>query len=481
MMSPEINSSENFYYITKTCYVIPDRHVLVNNGVESEELAALSWRLLNHFMKSPYCTFTHDELIDVLYEDDFNRSSSNIALAMTRLRQYFKDIGVDKAAIDRAFQTHRGVGYYFEPVKPTTTKLGTITKNLRGTGIPEDELIAMIECMLYRGISGRMGREGIFALARQNVGLAALEVGELYYHGYCTRNHKPNFKKACEWYQKAGNHPTALWTLGYCIMNNYYPQVAPSEINYGAARDYFVRATEITTEANACAAAITSLGQLWEEGHYPADDFETTHRCEKPNIDRALEYYERADELGYHYATNRLGLYWERKHDMEKAFSFFSRSIDLVPDGYAFNKLGCFYEKGYGCEPNPSKACECFMRGVDDVLEDDVTGWNLFNAGRVCANRITGQPECYFDLPRAFILFEDALKTLPVEDHDQILLEMLDILLYGDTSTITPETLSRKKDETKSWANRYLSKAMDNPAMQKNYKTDRIRVLIKEL
>ena len=172
MMSPEINSSENFYYITKTCYVIPDRHVLVNNGAESEELAALSWRLLNHFMKSPYCTFTHDELIDVLYEDDFNRSSSNIALAMTRLRQYFKDIGVDKAAIDRAFQT----------------------------------------------------------------------------------------------------------------------------------------------------------------------------------------------------------LYWERKHDMEKAFSFFSRSIDLVPDGYAFNKLGCFYEKGYGCEPNPSKACECFMRGVDDVLEDDVTG-----------------------------------------------------------------------------------------------------------
>lgn len=480
MSSDEVRP-ENLYYITKTCYVIPERHILVNNGVESEELAALSWSLLNHFLKGPNCTFTHDELINVLYEDDFNRDSSSIALAMTRLRQYFKDIGVDKKDIDKAFQTRRGVGYYFSPEKPPTNKLREVIKALRGTGISENELISMIECMLYRGISGRMGREGVFALARQKIGLAALEVGELYYHGYCTRNHKPDFQKACEWYHKAGNHPTALWTLGYCIMNNFYPQVDPSEIDYAAARDYFVQASSITTESCASAAALTSLGQLWEEGHYPADDFDTTHRCEKPNIGRAIEYYKQADELGYHYATNRLGRYYEKKQDLREAFRCFSRSVELVPDGYALNKLGQYYENGFGCKTNPSKACECYMRGVDEVLEDDVTGWNFFNAGRVCANRITGQPERYYDLPRAFDLFEESLRVLPIESHDQILLEMIDILLYGDVSGLSSENLARKKDDTKSWAQRYLTKAMDSPAMQRNEKTDRIRALIKKL
>lgn len=480
-MLPEENRSDNLYYITNTCYVVPERHILVNNGVESEELASLSWALLSHFMKSPNSTFSHDELINVLYDNEFNRDSSSIALAMTRLRQYFKDIGVDKKDIDKAFQTRRGVGYYFAPTKVPTTKLRKVIQALRGTDISENELIAMIECMLYRGISGRMGREGVFALARQGVGLAALEVGELYYHGYCTRNHKPDFQKACEWYRKAGSHPTALWTLGYCIMNNYYPQVEKSEIDYAAARDYFVKASSITTESCASAAAITSLGQLWEEGHYPADDFDSTHRCEKPNVERAIEYYKQADSLGYHYATNRLGLYYERNHDADKAFSFFSRSVELVPDGYAFNKLGQYYEKGFGCEANPSKACECYMHGVDDVLEDDITGWNLFNAGRVCANRITGQPTRYYNLPRAFDLFEDALRILPIENHDQILLEMIDVLLYGDISGFSTEMLGRKKDSTKSWANRYLAKSTDSPKMQRNEKTGRIRALIKQL
>ena len=160
-------------------------------------------------------------------------------------------------------------------------------------------------------------------------------------------------------FQRAGNHPTALWTLGYCIMNNYWPKVEPSRIDYLAARNYFQRALEITTESGVSAAAYTSLGQLWEEGHYPEDDFAVTGRLKKWDMEQALAYYRLADERGYHYATNRLGRYYEQQGELQignnagakkKAFEYYQRSVQLVVDGFALNKLGLYYEKGFGCE-----------------------------------------------------------------------------------------------------------------------------------
>ena len=252
-------------------------------------------------------------------------------------------------------------------------------------------------------------------------------------------------------------------------MNNYWPVVEKSQIDYRKARDYFARALEITTTSatGISAAAYTSLGQLWEEGHYPADNFETTHICLPRDMKKAVELYSKANDLGYHYATNRLGRYYEqlartklekREENRQRAFQLFSRSVELVVDGYALNKLGNYYEEGFGCEKNPSKACDCYMRGVsNEVLEDDVTGWNLFNAARVCAYRIKGQPELYYDLPRAFDLFEEALRKLPQKDHGKVLLEMVDILLHDDVSAFSPETVKRKRREASVWVERFLS------------------------
>lgn len=187
-------------------------------------------------------------------------------------------------------------------------------------------------------------------------------------------------------------------------------------------------------------------------------------RCEKQNVKRALSYYKMADEMGYHYATNRLGLYYEKlgrmsqadsEENQKKAFSFFERSVSLVADGYALNKLGLYYENGFGCQINPAKACECYIRGVEEALQDDVTGWNYFNAGRVCANRIKQQPQSYYDLSRAFSYFDEALRKLPVDEHGQILLEMLDILMLNSSSEHMQAVLII---QTRAWIERYMSK-----------------------
>lgn len=161
-----------------------------------------------------------------MYGDKYHEAKY-AAQALHRLKdEYFCLIGVDEIVFDQVFVTTPKEGITFHPKKPVNLDLEDIGEALRSTGIPQDQLLSIVDCMLYSGISGRMGREAIIALAKKKNMMACLELGELYYHGYVTRNHKPDYKTACEFYAQSGRHPTALWTLGYCIMNNFWPVVA---------------------------------------------------------------------------------------------------------------------------------------------------------------------------------------------------------------------------------------------------------------
>ena len=190
-------------------------------------------------------------------------------------------------------------------------------------------------------------------------------------------------------------------------------------------------------------------------------------------MQRAVAYYRLADEMGYHYATNRLGRYYEKlantsqeksEEYRKQAFSCFERSVSLTTDGYALNKLGHYYETGFGCQVNPAKACECYIRGVEETLQDDITGLNYFNAGRVCANRIRQQPQSYYDLARAFMYFDEALRKLPVEEHGKILSEILEILMLNSGSEHMKPVFVI---QTKAWVERYLNEASPDTDKEK--------------
>lgn len=475
------------FYITETCYWLSKRYVLVNNDKQSGKLSELPRKLMECLMKHPEVKIVYATIYNEVWGDPHHDPSA-VAQVLLRLKKYFKNIGVDDQELSDVFQTLRGEGILFIPHRPITPP-PTTGEKLQKIGIKDSDFDEFVDCMLYRGISGRMGREAIVAMAKKGNCLAALELGELYYHGYVTRNHMPDYKTACEYYKQAGQHPTALWTLGYCIMNNYHPVVDEDKVDYLAARDYLMSAIEAKTESGVSAAAYTSLGQLWEEGHYPADDFATTHRCLPADMNQALAYYELADAQGYHYATNRLGRHYERKSAhlagksnlKVKAFDYFQRSIGLVVDGYALNKLGYYYETGFGCEVNPDKACECYMRGVDEVLEDDITGWNFFNAGRVCANRIKNQPQWYYDLPRAFDLFVEALRKLPVKDHGKVLIEMMEILSFDDVTALDPAVVKRKKYEMQYRVNLYLDEVEKSDAKPDEEIVAKVKLLAENL
>lgn len=320
------------------------------------------------------------------------------------------------------------------------------------------DLRDMLFCMTHQGISGRMGREQMFALAKAGNQYACYEIGELYYHGYIKKTGEKNYQKACEWYSKAPDHPAANWMLGYCILNNFYPHVPNNEIDYKAALDYFNKAISIQTPYGESPEALTSIGVLWLDGHYPADDFYATRRCLPADEKKALEYFEKADRLGYHYATNRIALHHYNAGRYDEAFRHYSRSAEMIDDGYVLNNLGRMYENGLGCERNAKKACECYLKALHEVLEDDVTAWAKFNAGRVYATRVKDQPiNCFkYDLNQAFELFVDSMRDLKTEVHDQMLWVMIDILLKDDLSSLTVRERKKWKHVTMDRAESYL-------------------------
>ena len=136
---------------------------------------------------------------------------------------------------------------------------------------------------------------------------------------------------------------------------------------------------------------------------------------------------------------------------------------------------------GFGCEINPDKACQCYMRAADEALEDDITGWNLFNAARVCANRIKNQPQWYYNLPRAFDLFTEALRTMPLKDQGKVLIEMLEILSFDDISVLTPEAIEQKKYEIQYLAHRYLNEAEKSNSSLDQKVISRVHMLVHNL
>ena len=340
-------AQEDAYFITGTCYFHRKERVLVSNGTVSKPLSGLVWNFLQHFLRHPGILVSYETISMAVWGDKHHKESKYTSQLLHRLKdEYLQPIGVDDISITKAFVTTPKGGVTFHPAHPIDIDLKNIEDALRNTGIPQDDLLEIIDCMLYRGISGRMGREAIIALAKKKNTMACLELGELYYHGYVTRNHKPDYKTACEFYTQSGRHPTALWTLGYCIMNNYWPVVEKEKIDYLKARDYFNQAISITTKTGESAPAYTSLGQLWEEGHYPEDNFASTHMCKPRDMKQALYYYKKAADMGYHYAANRMGRYYEKealahptiKENRKSAFEWFEKSVSFIADGYALNR-----------------------------------------------------------------------------------------------------------------------------------------------
>jgi TPR repeat protein len=465
--------TDNRVRVTANCYIDLEKCEIVGAEGQSVKPQPLPWKFLNYLIEHPEVPVSLDNISKYIYPDINDDFADQIRKFKNAIKKNFKEVGIHDNEFDDIIQTRRGYGYVFHPHAETITVGLETVDLLKQVDISEKDLSDILECMIYQGLSGRMGHHTLMSMAKNNNPMAMYEIGELFFYGNCTENHKPDFKTAYSWYSRAAekNHPGALWSIGYMIIHNQYPEVSEEAIDYGKALQYFMKAENIARSTGGYPAALTSIGELWYEGHYPCVDFDPNdpnkRKFEERDIPLAIEYYKKADSKGYHYATNRLARHYEKNDRFKKAFDMYLRASTLIADGYTYNKLGYMLEKGKGCERNIAEACKYYLKAVEDVMENDITPLGLFNAGRVYANAIPDQPARYLNLKHAFDLFIKSMQKLPTHQHDEILIVMIKIILYDDMSSLSSEAVNEIKFKTMVRADNFMNEAKTsaNPYM----------------
>ena len=67
---------------------------------------------------------------------------------------------------------------------------------------------------------------------------------------------------------------------------------------------------------------------------------------------------------------------------------------------------------------------------VESVFPNDITPWGLFNAGRVYCGKIPGQDMGICDVSKGLSLILQSLDKLPISEHGQILIVLLEALVH---------------------------------------------------
>lgn len=302
--------------------------------------------------------------------------------------------------------------------------------------ITKNQVADLMDCLVNQGMSGRMGRNMLMKMANQkNTNpLAAFELGEMYYYGYITEHatKAERNRKARYYYELAAEKgvPAASWTLGYMILKGDIPETGPriSPDDDRRMPDYQKVVYYLDQAGDQCAPALTTRGQLWQEGHYPAADFASTGRCEPVDEEKALELYRKAAGMGYYFAVNRIARYYHGRGEYVEALRQWERSARLVPHFYALNYIGQYYENGTGCERDLKKACDYYLASVEKTLPEERGPWAKINAGRVWTGRLGDYDTGKRDLRHAADLLMSALPDLALVDRFRPLYVLLEAL-----------------------------------------------------
>ena len=182
------------------------------------------------------------------------------------------------------------------------------------------ELEEYLKINLYEGISYI---SSLLELSRKDNMYANAELGSLEYSGLISG--VVDYEKSYYYYYKAAikNHPKACWMVSNLILMDKV-----KEKDYNIMWDFLLKAEKLGS-----IAAINTLGKCFMNGINPNKIIDE---------EKALNLFLRASEMGYSYAYNNLGLYYERKKHYEKSFKYFKLSSDLY-NSWALNKVGEYY------------------------------------------------------------------------------------------------------------------------------------------
>jgi len=107
--------ANNVFYFTDTCYMVIDRHALVNNDKTTDCLPEFPWRLLRCLMLHPGVIIPFKDLSIAIWGDPLH-TAQDITMVMLRTKKYFSEVEVTRDELSQMFITYRGRGVCFTPL-----------------------------------------------------------------------------------------------------------------------------------------------------------------------------------------------------------------------------------------------------------------------------------------------------------------------------------------------------------------------------
>ncbi|KAL7720439.1 Protein kinase domain-containing protein [Entamoeba marina] len=199
----------------------------------------------------------------------------------------------------------------------------------------------------------------LFKIASQNGNLhAQLKLIKCYWRGIGTRR---NLEETKSWCQKA-------------LKNSESNEVAHEKLKIDAHLQYLTILKEISFQhKDICIHEdVSKLIETIENTNYPDVLYELglcyhNNILVEKDINKAIEYYERAANLNNSNALYNLGIIFSNgdgiEKDINKAIDYYERASKLN-DSNALNDLGIIYSNGDGVEKDINKAIEYLERAV---------------------------------------------------------------------------------------------------------------------
>ena len=267
--------------------------------------------------------------------------------------------------------------YKKQPMYEDELKREVLENVLNDTSISSVSLQEYLSLKLREGINFDYSMK---KLSENGNAYASFELGCDEYYGYVTG--KPRYSKALEYLKKAAaeSHAAANYMVGNIFIRGFVGNRSNEELEKGYS--YLIRAYELGN-----IAAANLIGNMYHDGIHPLEK----------DIDKAIEYYQKAADANYVFAINNLGKIEETKGHVKEAYEYYLKSADLG-ESWACNKMGEAYRTG--------------------ILEQDMMkAYEYYNKALDCNHRVL-RHYAYYNLAKYFYL--NGYETIPA-DHNKAL------------------------------------------------------------
>ena len=270
-------------------------------------------------------------IITILEENIVTRDSISLSIINSNLKLKYicndliqlskEDININKKFIDKVIKLYDDNNLYecfieFLFYTILDNKQPIFEENIN-IDLNDKELKEYLKINLFEGISYI---SSLMYLSKKDNMYANAELGSLEYSGLI--NGSVDYEKCYKYYLNAAkkNHPKACWMVSHLILMN---RVKEKDIN--VMWYYLEKAKKLGN-----IAALNTMGKCYMNGY-------TINGIK--DIEEGLMYFKKASELGYSYAYNNLGLYYESINEIDEAFKYYKLSADL-DNSWALNKVG---------------------------------------------------------------------------------------------------------------------------------------------